>query len=292
MTPGGGTRGERGWIEKEFRSDVPPGKRALAIELRSLCCRLKPEVSTESGNKELTQAEAAKRLHSNPSSLSRFLSGQTVPGPEFIETLYKAACSDAASNEDVGGVALEDLMARRAVAAAERKHCSTCTDLSKRIDSLTRQSAAEADALRREAAALRADVAELDAAKAGLQARLTVQPLQAPLPVPRRRRDRQRSQKDMAAARQVAAQAGELDDGGRQDAALTLLRQTTEVLSPAETTLVLLTLRQQQLHHLADNLIHIYGRDQGDQDVMQVALELHERGASDDAGAVLRAALR
>jgi hypothetical protein len=46
-------------------------------------------------------------------------------------------------------------------------------------------------------------------------------------------------------------------------------------------------------HHddLADNLIHVYGRDQGREDVLNVALALHEEGAPDDAGAVLHAAL-
>ncbi|MHA5053365.1 helix-turn-helix domain-containing protein [Streptomyces sp. SD15] len=303
MTPVEGTSAERGWIDKEFRSDVPPGKRALATGLQSLCRRLKPSISAETGNRALTQAEVAKRLHSNPSSLSRFLSGQTVPDWEFIESLHKAACSDTGSDESIS-VTLDDLMTRRAVAAAERRRCSTCADLSKRIDSLTRQlrnaclacdrreDLAELDALRGEAAALRAAVAELDAAKAGLQARLAAQASRTPLPVPRRRGDRQRSQQNMTAARQLAAQAEDLDRRGRQDAALTLLRQTTEVLSPAETALVLLTLRQQRQNHLADNLIHIYGRDQGDQDILRVALELHEQGASDDAGAVLRAALR
>jgi hypothetical protein len=51
-------------------------------------------------------------------------------------------------------------------------------------------------------------------------------------------------------------------------------------------------LRQQRQDHLADNLIHIYGRDQEDRDVMHVAMELHDQGAISDAGAVLRAALR
>ncbi|MFD0393596.1 hypothetical protein ACFQ3Z_18670 [Streptomyces nogalater] len=96
----------------------------------------------------------------------------------------------------------------------------------------------------------------------------------------------------MSAARQLVAQAEELDGSGREDLAFTLLRQgTTELLTPAETALVVVELRYRQRDRLADDLIHVYGRDQEDQDVMAVALELHEKGAPDDAGAVLRAAL-
>ncbi|TQE29367.1 XRE family transcriptional regulator [Streptomyces ipomoeae] len=282
MTPVGNAPAEHGWIEKELSSDVSPGRRALAMALRDLCRYLRPERSAKPGNKELTQTEAAKRLHSNPSSLSRFLGGKRVPGPEFIETLYKEACS-AAGDDRALSITLDELKALRLRAVAERR-CSKCADLSKRT--------AELASLKREAATLRAAVTELSAAKAGLQARLAAQASLAPPPVPRRRGDRRRSQKNVSAARQVAARAEELDRGGRQDAALTLLRQTTEVLSPAETAVVLLALRQQQQNRLADNLIHIYGRDQGDRNVIQVALELHEQGAEGDAGAVLRAAVR
>jgi hypothetical protein len=54
---------------------------------------------------------------------------------------------------------------------------------------------------------------------------------------------------------------------------------------------VQLLLRQRQHDELADNLIHVYGRDQGDQDVLRVVLALHQQGAFDDAGAILHAAL-
>ncbi|WP_189784075.1 hypothetical protein [Streptomyces capitiformicae] len=252
------------------------------MALGDLCRQLKSEISAEPGNKELTQAEAAKRLYSNPTSLSRFLSGERIPPPEFIETLYKEACSDAGDNKAIS-ISLDGLMKLRATAVDERR-CDRCANLSERT--------AELAALKRETSMLRAEVTELTADKAGLQARLAAQANPAPPPVPRRRGDRRRSRKDVMAARQVAAQAEELGRSGSQDAALTLLRQTTEVLSPAETAVVLLTLRQQRQNRLADNLIHIYGRDQEDQDVMRVALELHEQGASGDAGAILRAAVR
>ncbi|MFD5567171.1 hypothetical protein [Streptomyces cadmiisoli] len=95
----------------------------------------------------------------------------------------------------------------------------------------------------------------------------------------------------MAVVKQLTKRAEELHDGGSPDAALTLLRQTTEILSPAEMASVLVLLRQQQHDLLADNLIHIYGRDQTDQDVLYAAHELHEQGLPKDAGAILRAAL-
>ncbi|WP_159024581.1 helix-turn-helix domain-containing protein [Streptomyces scabiei] len=282
MTSDGNAPAWHGWIRKQFGSDVSPGRRALAVALGDLCRHLRPDFSGQLGNKELTQTEAAKRLRSNPSSLSRFLSGKTVPGPEFIETLFKEACADTgagAGDAKATGITLDldDLMRLRQRAVKERR-CDRCGDLSEQTAELT--------SLKHEAATLRTAVTELRAAKAGLQAR------PAPPPVPPSTGDRRRSRNDVAAARQVAVQAEELGRGGRQDVALTLLRQTAEVLSPVETAVVLLTLRQQRQNRLADNLIHIYGRDQGDRSVMQVALELHEQGADGDAGAILRAAMR
>ncbi len=60
-------------------------------------------------------------------------------------------------------------------------------------------------------------------------------------------------------------------------------------MSHAELAALLCLLRRQQERALADDLIHIYGRDQSPQDVVRVAAELHDRGAADDAGALLRA---
>lgn len=282
MTPEESSPAGHGWIKKQFSSDVPPGRRALAMALGDLCRHLKPNFSGQLGGKGLKQSDAAERLRSNPSSLSRFLSGKTVPGPEFIETLYKEACTDAGDERAVG-ISIDYVMGLRHSAVGERR-CDRCADLSKQ--------AGELAALKNEATALRAAVAELSAVRAGLQARLTALAHPAPPPVPRRRGDRRRSRNDVAAARRVAAQAEELGRGGKQDEALAMLRQTAEVLSPAETAVVLLTLRQRHQNRLADNLIHVYGRDQVDRDVMQAALELHEQGADGDAGALLRAAMR
>ncbi|WP_146608193.1 hypothetical protein [Streptomyces sp. NTH33] len=308
-----------GWLERELLDEGHcPRKLELVLALRPLLCLLKTEESTKSGDRPPTQAEVAKLLGTNPTSLSRFASlDPRVPNQRFIEELYKAACLSA-NSQDVG-ITLDALQTLRVNAEAENRGlCERCAELGRRIDSLAQQlsapcsacavlqqeqvayqqerkeNAARMAALRKEVAAMRAAIQKLEAVEAGLQARLAMaQASRAPLPVPLRKGDRQRSEKERVVARQLAAQAAELDAAGKEDSALTLLRQgTTELLSPSETALVMVELRQQERDHLADNLIHVYGRDQGDRHVMTVALELHAEGAVDDAGAILHAALR
>ncbi|MEU6090563.1 helix-turn-helix transcriptional regulator [Streptomyces sp. NPDC047085] len=285
---------------------------------------MKPEDPDKSGEGLPTQAEAAKRLGCTADMLSRYLNRLRVPGRDFVERLYKEACADAAASGQNVGFTREALLALHASAAGERRGCEHCPELGGRIDSLTQQLNApcpacmahqreqetcrrqrKQDAMRlrsakREAARLRAAVtdmkaeqAEMLANEAGLRERLAAaQATRTLLPVPRRPGDRQQSMKDVSAARQLVAQAGELDSDGREDLAFTLLRQsTTELLTPAETAQVVVELRQRERGRLADDLIHVYGRDQEKEDVMAVALELHKEGATDDAGAILRAAL-
>ncbi|MER6557714.1 hypothetical protein ABT300_08090 [Streptomyces sp. NPDC001027] len=170
---------------------------------------------------------------------------------------------------------------------------------------------AELDSTRQEAATLRAGVRALKhevqalkaregralkntarrAIRAGQRSRQTARRDAAQLPVPRRRGDRQLSNPEKRAALSVALQAGALQNGGRQDRALSLLRHSAEVLSPAETATLMLVLRESQLDDLAGTLIHIYGRDNSDPDVMQAAARLHQHGAPEDAAALLQAAL-
>ncbi|MFI5965355.1 hypothetical protein ACIA8J_24710 [Streptomyces asoensis] len=248
-----------------------------------------------------------------------------VPDEGFVRRLFDEACADADAHGEEIPITRDALLDLRISAEGERRGCKHCVALGQRIDSLTQQLLApcpsctalerereEKDreeekeecrrlqvsaslaAARDEAASLRARVRELRAREAGLKARLAMaETSRPPLPVPLQQGDRQRSEQERAVARQLAAQAAELDGAGRQDSALTLLRQgTTELLSASETALVMVELRQQKHDHLADNLIHVYGRDQGDRHVMEVALELHAEGAVGDAGAILRAALR
>ncbi|MFJ9156054.1 hypothetical protein ACIRPS_04580 [Streptomyces griseoviridis] len=291
-----------------------PRKRELAVALRRLLLLLKSEESAETPP---TQLEMAKRLGTNPPSLSRFAkTDPRVPGAGFIRNLHAAARADSGQDVDITLDALQTLRVR---AEAERDgRCANCGELGKRIDSLNqrlsepcpacathqqeriayeqgqKEDAARIAELRGEVTALKAAARERSTVEAGLQARLaTLQATRAPLPVPRRRVDRQRSEKERAAARQLANQADELDRAGNEGFALTILRQgTTELLSPAETALVVVELRQRERDHLADDLIHIYARDQGDLDVMTVAMALYTEGAVDDAGAILQAALR
>ncbi|MGI5455187.1 hypothetical protein ACQEWB_18800 [Streptomyces sp. CA-249302] len=234
-----------------------------------------------------------------------------MPSQNFVERLHKEASADAAASGQDVCITHDYLLALRASAEGERLGCKLCVQLGGRIDSLTQQlsrpcracavrqqaqdeRAAELATLRGEAAALRASVQEMETVEAGLQARLAMaKASKTPLPVPRQRRDRQRSEKEVAAARQLAAHAKDLDAAGNPASALTLLRQTTtELLTPVETALVLLELRQGEHDHLADDLIHVYGRDQRNpRHAMAVSLELNEEGAFDDAGAILRAVL-
>ncbi|MFH9671312.1 helix-turn-helix domain-containing protein [Streptomyces sp. NPDC017405] len=316
---------------KGFTGDTPPMKRQLAYVLRDLCRLLRPEELGETGDRPLKQAEAAERLSCTADMLSRYLNTRRMPPQDFVERLYKEACADAAASGQDVGITRDALLGLYVSALGEREGCEHCLELGGRIDSLIqqlnapcpacaahqrqqearrrqrRQLAARLRSARTEEARLRMTVAELKvtvadlktelaekaASEAGLRERLAAaQGARAQLPVPRRPGDRQLSPKDVSAARQLVAQAEELDNSGREDLAFTLLRQsTTELLTPPETALVVAELRYRERDRLADDLIHVYGRDQENQDVMAVALELHEKGAPDDAGAILRAAL-
>ncbi|MFJ2303495.1 hypothetical protein [Streptomyces sp. NPDC087787] len=290
------------WIEKEFRSNVSPGMRNLAEALQLLCRCLLPGEPTKDAGKRLTQAKAALRIPCAESSLSRFLSGQTMPALAIVKSLHREASCDA-GGEHLVAVTLDELKLLHKRAETERR-CRGCAELAAEVDTLTlqlREAEAERAALqqevgalsllRDEVAVLRVAIEELEAVRAGLRVRPTARSSPGPLPVPRRRGDRQRMRRDLAAVRNLAEQAEKLDSDGRAGAALTLLRRSTEVLNPLETAGVVLLLREQQHDELADNLIHVYGRDQDDQDVLHVALALHEQGSPEDAGAMLQAAL-
>lgn len=283
------------WADKEFRDDVRPCMRSLAEALQLLCQYLvarDPGTDRPTGRR-LTQAKAAARIPCCESSLSRYLSGQSMPHLEIVKRLYAEACRDAGEGHGVE-MTLEGLALLHKEAEAERQRPND-EELTTKIDAMferLRAAAAERAALREEVAELKAEVGKLRASEAGLQARLAARTPPHPLPVPRRRGDRQRMRRDVAAVRNLAVRAGELDADGRAAAALRLLRRSAdEVLNPLETAGLLLLLRQQQHDVLADNLIHVYGRDRGHEDVLNVALTLHEQGALDDAGAVLHAAL-
>lgn len=291
------------WTEKPFTSDIPPGKQALATELQGLCrlLALEPDGSAP------TQGRAADRFHVSETSLSRYLSGKYLPGLTVIREIHAAV-----HGAEGAGATLARL--EKLHAAAEAEHCHGCVELRQQVNTNTAElsraqaelAAAEEEtaALRKGAAALRRDVRAMEsregralkrttrrAIRAGQRSRQRTRQDTALLPVPRPRGDRQQSNPEMRAALSVAHQAGDLLSRGRQDGALALLRQSAGVISPAETAALVHVLRENQLNDLADTLIHIYGRDNSDPDVMQAATHLHGNGNPADAAALLQAAL-
>ncbi|MFE1752733.1 hypothetical protein ACFW88_19680 [Streptomyces anandii] len=298
------------WVNKQFHEGAGPHMRSLAEALQALCRCLSPDERDErtGKRKRLTQARAAARIPCTDSCLSRYLTGKSLPAREIIEKLHAEACRDAGGEEFVN-VTLDELQLLHDQAELERR-CRGCTDLTSDVNTLKaqlseaenecsalRQKVQEQEAELSELAALRktasraAAAREFEAARAGSQARPGARTSPGPLPVPRRRRDRQRMPRDVAAVRSLTEQARRLDTEGRHGAALTLLRRSAEVLNPLETAGVLLLLREQQHDDLADNLIHVYGRDQEERSILHLALSLHEQGSADDAGAILQAAL-
>jgi len=307
-----------GWLnpEKGFHHGVGPRKQQLALALRELCRLLRSADPDEPGDTPYLLREAAKRLGCSSDSLSRYLNDTRIPRQEFVERLYKEACADAAASGQDIGTSIEALRLLHSSALHEQRGHND-PELNARIDALAQQAkaprkecavnqrkqernAARLRSVSREVRRLRAEVAELKverselrAIEAGLRELLAASGTGALLPVPRRQGDRQQSTKETLAARQLVAQATKLNNSGREDLASTLIRQSTaEVMTPAETALVVVGLRQQPGgNQLADDLIHVYARDQEKEDVMAVAVGLHDEGAPDDAGAILRISL-
>ncbi|MEU4209630.1 hypothetical protein AB0F13_06410 [Streptomyces sp. NPDC026206] len=265
--------------------DLPPGRRALTEGLRELHAQLVPPL--------LPVRRLAERLTTekdpgwDSSGVYRYLSGKRVAPEAFIRKLYALAEKDAGGGAD-GLKPLQFFL--DLLQGAERKRCGNCVRLRQEVREL-QGGLAQAET---ETSVLRSKVDELHVQGAGLEKALFAARQQAAmhLPVPHPRGDRQVHAQDVAAAKQIARRAQELQDQGDQGAALALLRETTEVLTPAESAATLVLLREQQQKQLVETLIHIYGRDQPEDNVIRVALELHDYGLLDDAGAVLRAAVK
>lgn len=248
-----------------------------------------------------------------------------LPQRGSVEILFEAASTDAARQGIEVGVTLADLHQLHAKAAAEQSGVITSqlsTDLelaSSQLreakdeneqlrvayeelyterEELRKQASVKADSLR----ALRRKYAVLRRKTASLQERVSLleagspavppdTPAVAPLPVPRQAGDRQRTELDTAAARNVARRAETLYDGGRQaDEVLALLRHTTDAYSPAETALLVVLLAREGREDLVTDLIHIYGRDKPEGEVLRAALELLRSDAPANAEALLRTA--
>ncbi|MEV5142393.1 hypothetical protein AB0K71_30130 [Streptomyces syringium] len=245
--------------------DLPPGRRRLAHVLVALYGHLN----------EPTLERAAQRLENcgykkDPSEISRYLNGRRVPPANFVRVLHKAAVEQAGLS--AVGMTRDQLLSVHA--GAEPTLCRSCPELRRRNRTLQGELKGLLDAK-----------AGLETALAGAEERL------AHLPVPLPNADRQVWAKEVAAARQVAKRAEELHLQGEHEGALALLRETSEVLTPIESAATLVLLHQREQSQLAETLIQIYGRDQPRKAVMRVALELHDCGMTDAAGAILRAAV-
>ncbi|WP_328736162.1 hypothetical protein [Streptomyces bobili] len=313
------------WAKKSLGSDVSPARRELATTLQGLCPLLL--IAPKGGDAPAhnpTQGEVAARLKMCESALSRALSGKVLPQRRSVEILFTAASTDAARRDIEVGVTLTDLYQLHAKAAAEQ-NSEIASQLSTDLESaasrlraakdeneqlrgayeelhtqheeLRKQTSLKADSLRalqrkykvlrREAASLRERTSHLEA---GSPAVSPDAPVIAPLPVPRQAGDRQRTELDTAAARNVARRAETLRDGGRQaDEVLALLRHTTDAYSPAETALLVVLLTQEGQEDLVRDLLHIYGRDKPDREVLRTSLELLRSGAPTSAEALLLA---
>ncbi|MFI9339783.1 hypothetical protein ACIG0D_00675 [Streptomyces sp. NPDC052773] len=311
------------WAKKSFESGVSPARRELAAALQSLCpvLLIKPK-GADAPTRNPTQGEVAKRLKMSESALSRALSGKALPERRSLEILFEAASADALERGVEVGVSLADLYQLHAKAAAEQNGVIT-THLSAALESVSRQlrvvrdeneqlrrayeklraehdrlrqqASLKADSLRslqrkytvlrRKAASLRERVSLLEAGSPAVPSDASAS---APLPVPLQAGSRQRTELDTAAAQNVARRAEALYGGGRQaDEVLALLRHTADAYSPAETALLVGLLAQEGHEDLVRDLLHIYGRDKPDHEVLRAALELLRSGSPANAEALL-----
>ncbi|MGW6740963.1 hypothetical protein ACWGDX_09515 [Streptomyces sp. NPDC055025] len=253
-----------GQVGTRIREDLPPGRLELVHALKKLYSCLG----------SCTQAGTALRLTEKghtvtKGQISRYLNGNMLPNAKFVEALYDLAVATAGNNP--GGMTRQQVLSLHG--SAEPTRCGTCRQTRQRNRVLAKENE------------------ELKAAEAGLRAQLTTaQRRETPLPVPRRERDRQRRSSDVRAARQIAKQAASLQDAGDPGAALAMLLDTVGTLTPVEGAMSAKILRAEKRDQLADTLLHVYGRERREGDVLWMALKLHEQGLMNDVAVVLRAA--
>lgn len=261
MTPDSG--GRRSTSEK---ATLPPGRRALAASLQELYRHL-----GVASLKEAAQLFASRHWRKSPSEISRYRSGERTPPFKFVQLMHALAVERAGL--DAVGLTLEEL--QEIHAAAESKKCRTCAPLRE-----------ENEHLRDENSRLLACVPQRrNQAINGSFASTS------PLPVPSASRDRQRNARDVAAARQLTATAVDFYGSGQTGYAISWLQDASSSLTPLESAASIALLRQED-SQLADAAIGISGRRHTHQDVIRIALELHEYGLPYDAGALLRAAVQ
>ncbi|MFE9935761.1 hypothetical protein [Streptomyces hirsutus] len=296
------------WTEKDFDEDVPPDKRRLAAALQRICRHLVIRTPDGVTPTHPTQAQAAKYLKISETALTRYLHGQHVPADKVTAFIFDTACRDAGGGQNLG-ITREELLELRA--RAEQERCGNCSrhreavraagqklkamqENQERLERTAEERAEELREARQQASTLKREAQQAREAqpdiKAGPQKDRRAARAATLLPVNRRHGDRQQSKNETTAARGIASRAEELLGGGRPDSTLALLRHTAEAYTSIEIALLVALLRTNGQHELADNLVHIYGRDRSDRDVVRAALTLHEQDAVTDAEALLRAA--
>ncbi|MFF7854909.1 hypothetical protein [Streptomyces sp. NPDC007904] len=296
------------WTEKDLPEDVLPDRRRLAVTLQEICRHL--VIKSEDGVTltHPTQAQAARRLQVSETALTRYLYGQHVPADKVTGFIFDTACRDAGGEQNLG-ISRKDLLELRA--QAEQERCANCSrhreavraagqklktmqENQERLEQTAEERARELREARQQASTLKREAQRARAAQtvteAGPQKDRGATRSTTLLPVPRRQGDRQQSGDDVAAAQGIARRAEELRHEGRPDSILALLRHTAEAYTSAEIAVLTVLLRKNGQHELAGNLVHIYGRDRDDRDVVRTALMLHEQDAVADAEALLRAA--
>jgi len=298
------------WTEKELAEDVLPDRRRLTMALQKICRHL--AVTTQEGVAltHPTQAQAANYLHVHETTLTRYLRGQRVPPVGAAARIFDIACQDAGGSRNVG-ITREELLELHA--RAEQERCGNCSrhrdaaraagqklrtlrETHEQLEQTAAEQARELGELRQRATRLKQETQRVRAAQpipaneAGPQKVRGTTRAATLLPVPHRQGDRQQSKNGASVARHIGRRAEELLHGGRPDSTLALLRHTTEAYTSTEIALLVALLRTNGQHELAGNLVHIYGRDRSDRDVVHAALMLHEQDAVADAEALLRAA--
>ncbi|MCX4823357.1 hypothetical protein OG883_26435 [Streptomyces sp. NBC_01142] len=256
-----------GQVGTRIDPNLPPGRHHLARTLKVLHGRM--GTPTLAAAARLFQERGYK---TDRDAISRYLNGKRVPTLNFV-TLMHAMAVDRMGSAAAVGLTREDVV--KAHKHAEKSLCKTCSTLHGDNSDLRREN-------------LRLKDSEAGLSKALAKARRRAMSL----PVPPARGDRQRQESDVAGARHIANSAGQLRDRGRADAALAMLVDTVGTLTPLEGAASLAVLRAQQQAQLADALVHMYGREHPERDVIRIALELHKHGMADDAVALLRSAVQ
>ncbi|MFI5809101.1 hypothetical protein [Streptomyces sp. NPDC051561] len=259
-----------GEVGTQISPDLPDGRRRLAETLKSLYQHIRPVAPSLRALQRLLLTEHGYAV--NRGGLSRYFNGRVVPDRRFGEVLY-AAASKAAGKPASVGFTLEEVWEAHDQAEPTSSICKECPDLRRQNDTLRKENGT----LLKEQAGL-------------LQSLASAHQRSTPPPVPLRGGDRRRFRSDIEGAKHIAKSAAILHYRGKRDAALAMLMDTAGALTPLESAASIAVLRAERDTQLADTLIHIYGDERTDSEIIEVALALHDQGMSGDAEAVLRSA--